>query len=205
MKNHHMAPSPACYLCLLPFPLFKGYRPCLQQIINPAARARLLASGEEADTGAANAGQRWSPNESEGKQTSPAAQMAREGERAGLRVEDGQVLLRAAGTSLSSPSESPDGPSRQPAPPCTALTSTKTAEPELWNEPSHSHWAESSSDRSDNLGSPCSPPLESFLLHVQTHYEDKLEGSTEPNKPVLLACVPAGSRVRWELWQLRLT
>lgn len=42
MKNHHMALSPACYLWLLPFPLFKGYRPCLQQIINPPALARLL-------------------------------------------------------------------------------------------------------------------------------------------------------------------
>lgn len=51
MKNHRMAPSPGCYLWPLPFPLFKGYRPRLQQTINPPARApgsrRRSPSGRE--------------------------------------------------------------------------------------------------------------------------------------------------------------
>lgn len=50
-----------------------------------------------------------------------------EGEEAGRRAGDGQVLPEAAGSSLASTSDLqvgfPDGPSLRPAPPCAVLTS----------------------------------------------------------------------------------
>lgn len=128
MKNHHMAPSPVCYLGLLPSPLSKGCRPCLQQIINPPARARIR---EEAGTGAANTGQRRRGKQEQryisliGKNT-PGFPTS-EGREAGLGVGYRQVLPKAAGTSLASSSDLqagfPHGLSLQPAPPRTALTS----------------------------------------------------------------------------------
>jgi len=61
------------------------------------------------------------------------------------------------------------------------------------------------SGRRQHPGPRCSPALGYFLLHVQTHHWDNLEGSAEPDKHELLVCVPAGSQMCWEPRQLQLT